>query len=99
MMIKCRECKTVYDDNEKYCPFCFTRTKEVVRYRTNMDTNRLEGSEMKKRAATKFNYQKRATTKYKTKKANPIAIIIPFIFMFIFLFMFINIIFNMIFFF
>lgn len=98
MLIKCRECKTVYDDNEKYCPFCFTRTKEIVRYRTNVDS-RLEGSVMKKRAATKFNYQKRATTKYKPKKTSPVVVIIPILFMLLFFYVFMHIIFNMIFFF
>lgn len=27
MKIRCKECKTIYDDSEKYCPYCFTRTK------------------------------------------------------------------------
>ena len=99
MMIKCRECKTVYDDKEKYCPYCFTRTKAVVRYRTNMDNNRLEGSVMKKRSSTNFDYQKRATTKFKTKRTNPLVTIIPIIFSMIFFYMFISLFFNMLFFF
>lgn len=97
MKIKCRECKTIYDDNEKYCPYCFTRTKEIVRYRTSLDNNRLEGSVMKKREATKFNYQKRATTKFKNKKKSSMIILIPFIafFLFFILTMIITIISNL----
>lgn len=26
MKIRCRECKTVYDNQEKYCPYCYART-------------------------------------------------------------------------
>lgn len=98
MMIKCKVCKTIYDDKEKYCPYCFTRTKTIVRYRTDMENNCFEGSEMKKRAATKFNYRKRATTKYNKKKINPIEYIIPFVFSIIFFIMFINLIINSLFF-
>lgn len=98
MMIKCKECKTIYNDNEKYCPFCFTRTNKVVRYRTNMDENRLESSVMKKRAATNFDYQKRTTTKYKKSKINPIEYIIPLIFSIIFFIMFVNMILGSMFF-
>ncbi len=32
MKIRCRECKTIYDDSEKYCPYCFTRTKPKESY-------------------------------------------------------------------
>lgn len=88
MKIRCRECKTIYDNSEKYCPYCFTRTNAVVRYKANVDNNRVEGSVMKKRVSSTYNYQKRATTKYKAKKnkiqdkesiTKTIAIIIAFI--------------------
>lgn len=26
MKIRCRNCKTIYDNKEKYCPYCFART-------------------------------------------------------------------------
>ena len=32
MKIRCRECKTIYDDSEKYCPYSFTRTKPKESY-------------------------------------------------------------------
>lgn len=88
MKIRCKECKTIYDNSEKYCPYCFARTNAVVRYKASVDNNRVEGSVMKKRAAASYNYQKRATTKYKAKNhksqnmenvIKTIAIIIAFI--------------------
>ncbi len=31
MKIRCRECKTIYDSKEKYCPFCYARTNPKPR--------------------------------------------------------------------
>lgn len=44
MKIRCRECKTIYDDSEKYCPYCFTRTKPNESYAVRM--GRIEGKAM-----------------------------------------------------
>lgn len=35
MKIKCRECNTIYDDKEKYCPYCFSRTNPHNCYHLN----------------------------------------------------------------
>lgn len=114
MKIKCRECKTIYDDSEKYCPYCFNRTtrnhdcynlnSEAVYSKNDYrNTNKklYEGKAIQnqRNRANSFNYQKRATTKFKTKKTNAIAIIIPIIFSVMFFIMFMSMIFNMIFFF
>lgn len=37
MKIRCKECKTVYDNSEKYCPFCFERTNATSRSRVRID--------------------------------------------------------------
>ena len=116
MKIKCKICDTVYDNKEKYCPFCFNRTtrnhdcynldSEAVysknKYRQN-NTSLYEGSAIQKQRnrAASFNYQQRATSKYKKKNnTNPIAaittailIIFGMIFFSLFVMIFMNIIF------
>lgn len=75
MLIKCKECKTIYDNSEKYCPYCFTRTNSIVRYRSSVDGRRIEGSEMKKREKINDNYQKRCQSKFKNSKSNTAVLI------------------------
>lgn len=87
MKIKCKVCNTVYDNKEKYCPYCFNRTfrnhdcynlnSEVVynkeKYRQT-DRKLYEGKAIlnQRERANSFNYQKRTTSKYKNNKVNPI---------------------------
>lgn len=114
MKIKCKICNTVYDNKEKYCPYCFNRTtrnhdcynlnsEEVYskdKYKS-ASSNLYEGKAIQnqRNRANSFNYQKRATTKFKTKKVNPLATIIPIIFSIIFFMSFLSMFFNMIFYF
>lgn len=70
MKIRCKECKTIYDNSEKYCPYCFNRTNTADRYKVSQGGNRIEGSEMEKRKNAQFDYQKRATSKFKKKESN-----------------------------
>ncbi len=78
MKIKCKECKTIYDNSEKYCPYCFNRTDRIVRFKASVDA-RPESPLMEKREKTPYNYRARKTTKYKNKK-NPAVKVITFIF-------------------
>ena len=91
MKIKCKECKTVYDNKEKYCPYCFNRTKrnhdcfdlnsEAIysqdKYR-RPSTQIYEGKAIQNQQnrANSFNYQKRSASKYKKQTANPASVII-----------------------
>ena len=83
MKIKCKECNTIYDSNEKYCPYCFNRTNRHNCYQLNSEevysknnsnyrqTNRslYEGKaiQQQRNRAASFNYQQRSTSKYKKK--------------------------------
>ena len=87
MKIRCKICNTVYDNKEKYCPYCFNRTtknhdcynldSEIVYSKDNYrkpDNKIYEGSAIQRQKARQksFNYQQRSTTKYKNKKMNPV---------------------------
>ena len=87
MKIKCKVCNTVYDNKEKYCPYCFNRTyrthdcynlnSEIVyskdKYKQT-DTSIYEGKAIQNQRAraNSFNYQQRSTSKYKKNKMNPV---------------------------
>ena len=104
MKIKCTECKTIYDSPEKYCPYCFNRTNRHDCYNLNSESVRFEGSALReqKTRSNQFNYQKRATSKYKKKKTSAASVIstlfVVFILMFIFT-VFLMVFLNLIFFF
>lgn len=103
MKIKCTECKTIYDSSEKYCPYCFNRTNRHDCYNLNSESVRFEGSALReqKTRSNQFNYQKRATSKYKKKKntsaasviSTLIVVFILMIFFTVFLMIFLNLIF------
>ena len=93
MKIKCRECKTIYDSSEKYCPYCFSRTKPHDCYHLSMDGSHVEGSAMKKRSreVKQFNYRKRASSKYKKSKPKVNgAEIVAYVFVIIMIMMFLS---------
>ena len=86
MKIKCKVCNTIYDNKEKYCPYCFNRTfrnhdcynlnSEVVyskdKYR-QPDRKLYEGKAIQnqRNRANSFNYQQRSKSKYiKNNKIN-----------------------------
>ena len=90
MKIKCKICNTVYDNKEKYCPYCFNRTvrnhdcynlnsEDVYnkgKYKQLNHSNEGKAIQVQRERANSFNYQKRSTTKFKNnKKANPVALI------------------------
>lgn len=88
MKIKCKVCNTVYDNKEKYCPYCFNRTyrnhdcynlnSEIVyskdKYKKT-DKSIYEGKAIQnqRNRANTFNYQQRSTSKFKkNKKMDPV---------------------------
>lgn len=96
MKIKCKICNTVYDNKDKYCPYCFNRTKRTHdcynlnsedvyskdKYKqTNQKLYEGKAINQQRERANSFNYQKRTTTRYNNKKnTNPVAFITTLIF-------------------
>ena len=105
MKIKCKICNTVYDNKEKYCPYCFNRTvrnhdcynldSEIVyskdKYR-QPDKMIYEGSAIQKQKArqSSFNYQQRSTSKYKQNRKMSPAATISTVFLIMFVMVFIS---------
>ncbi len=52
MKIRCKECNTVYDSSEKYCPYCFTKTRRnASSVEHSFDQRKKTGNEKKQSTA------------------------------------------------
>ncbi|MGN1344534.1 MAG: hypothetical protein ACI4U3_08135 [Traorella sp.] len=106
MKIRCKECNTVYDSNEKYCPYCFNRTVRHDCYHLNED-NEVSTNYRAAKRPTQTTYQQvkkyKPTTRTKTtRKKNPASSVVTFIvvvFMIMFFCIFMFTLMNMVYYF
>lgn len=69
MKIRCRECKTIYDNSEKYCPYCFSRTNPHDCYHLNVDGEIVGKTRTKKTSqSVKTNQTNKTNQAYKTSQ-------------------------------